>query len=193
MYSETYSQARVNNTISLKFKIVSGVRQGSILSTFLFNHCIDWIMEQALSNDLLGLTLDDMMIADLDFADICLIDDKGNDAQKLLNNVTNNASQVGITLNVGKTKFCSNEYQKFYVHGEELKRVDEFTYLGSKIQLDRNVTSEVKSRIGKVEGTFNNLIKIWNQRNISQSMKVKLYEACLRSVLLYGCESLYGQ
>ena len=77
MYSETYSQVRVKNTISLKFKIVSGVRQGSILSTFLFNHCIDWIMEQALSNDLLGLTLDGMMIADLDFADdICLIDDK---------------------------------------------------------------------------------------------------------------------
>ena len=162
MYSETYSQVRVNNTISLKFKIVSGVRQGSILSTFLFYHSIDWIMEQALSNDLLGLTLDDKMIADLDFADdIRLIDDNGNDAQKLLNNVTNNASRVGLTLNVGKTKFCSNdEYQKFYVYGEELKRVDEFTYLGSKIQLDRNVTSEVEARIGKAEGTFNNLIKV---------------------------------
>ena len=58
-----------------------------------------------------------MMIADLDFAnDICLIDDNGNNAQKLLDNVTNNASRDGLQLNVGKTKFCSSdEYQKFYV------------------------------------------------------------------------------
>ena len=72
------------------------------------------------SNDLFGITLDDMMVADLDFAeDIYLIDDNGNDANKLFDNNTYNASRVDI-LNVGETKFCSNdEYQKFYVYGEE--------------------------------------------------------------------------
>ena len=75
------------------------------------------------------------------------------------------------------------------VYGEELERVDEFTYLGNKIKLDGNVTSEVNARIGKAAGRFNNLKKIWNQRNIPQSIKVKLYKACVRSVLLYGCES----
>ena len=140
---------------------------------FLFNPTYDWIMEQALSNDLFGITLDDMMVADLDFADdICLIEDNGNGAQKLLDNVTNNALRVGQQLNVGKTKFCSNDqYQKFCVYGEELERVDEFTYLGIKIKLDDNVTSEVKARIGKAAGSFINL------------------KACVRSVLLYGCES----
>ena len=67
MYSETYSQVRVYNAMSRKFKIVSGVRQGSNLSPFLINLTIDWVMEQALSNDLSGITLDDMMVAD--FAD----------------------------------------------------------------------------------------------------------------------------
>ena len=81
----------------------------------MYDLAIDWIMEQALSNDLLGNTVEDMMIAYLDFADdIFLIDDNGNDAQKLPDNVTNNASLVGLQLNVGKTKFCSNdEYHKF--------------------------------------------------------------------------------
>ena len=47
-------------------------------------------MEQALSNDLSGITQDDMMVAD--FADdIWLIDDNGNNAQKLLDNDANNA------------------------------------------------------------------------------------------------------
>ena len=83
----------------------------------MFNPTIDRIMEQALSNDLFCFTLDNIMVADLDFADdICLIDDNGNDAQMLLDNVTNNASRVGVQMNVGKTKFCSNdEYQKFYL------------------------------------------------------------------------------
>ena len=94
-------------------------------------------MEQALWNNFLGITLDDMMIPDLDFADnICLIDDNGNDRQKLIDNVTNKASRVGLQLNDVKTKFCSKEeYQKFYVYGKELECVDEFTYLRSNTML----------------------------------------------------------
>ena len=39
-------------------------------------------MEQALENENVGVALDDMTIADLDFADdICLLDDNGTDAQ----------------------------------------------------------------------------------------------------------------
>ena len=76
-----------------------------------------------------------------------------------------------------------------HVYGEELERVKDFTYLGSKIQLDGNVTSEIKARIGKAAGSFNNLKRVWNQRSIPQPVKVKIYKACVRSVLLYGCES----
>ena len=191
LYSETYSQVRVYNTMSRQMSILSGVGQGSILSPFLFNIVIDWIMEQALENENVGVALDDMTIADLDFADdICLLDDNGTDAQRLLDKVTSYAALVGLHLNVGKTKFGAHDInQKFYVYGEELQRVEDFTYLGSKIQLDGNVTSEIKARIGKAAGSFNNLKRVWNQRSISQPVKVKMYKACVRSVLLYGCET----
>ena len=191
LYAETYSQVRVYGTMSRQFRILSGVRQCSILAPFLFNLAIDWIMEEALRNDNVGVSLDDTIIADLDFADdICLMDDNGNDAQRLLDNVAKNAAAVGLYLNVGKTKFCSQDINlKFHVYGEELERVEDFTYLGSKIQPDGNVTSEIKARIGKAAGSFKNLKNIWNQRSIPQLVKVKIYKACVRSVLLYGCES----
>ena len=47
-YSETYSQVHAYNSLSKSFKIHSGVRQGSILSPFLFNLTIDWIMNETL-------------------------------------------------------------------------------------------------------------------------------------------------
>ena len=65
MYSEYYSQVRAYNAMSPKFNIVGGVRQGSIFSPYLFNLTIDWIMEQVLSKDLFGITLDNMMVAHL--------------------------------------------------------------------------------------------------------------------------------
>ena len=81
MYSETYSQVRAYKSLSKSFKIHSGVRQGSILTRFLFNLTVDWIMIETLKNERLGIALDDTSVADLDFADdICLLEDNGPDA-----------------------------------------------------------------------------------------------------------------
>ena len=40
---------------------------------------------------------------------ICLLDDNGTDAQRLLDKVTSYAALVGLHLNVGKTKFCAHD------------------------------------------------------------------------------------
>ena len=115
-----------------------------------------------------------MMKADLDFADDnCLIDDNGDDIWKLLDNVTNNAPRVGIQLNVGKTLENSAPkilHQKTLENSAPMENTKnsmytracwEFTYLGCKIQLDDNVTPEVKARIEKDTGSFNNQRKRW--------------------------------
>ena len=63
-------------------------------------------MEQALQNEIVGMTLDDMTIPDLGFYDdICLLDDNSTDAQKLLDKVTSNAAMVGFHLMPTKPNF----------------------------------------------------------------------------------------
>ena len=147
-------------------------------------------MDETLRNDYVGVALFDMTIANLDFADICLLDDNKTDIQRLLNQVASNAAKVGLHLNVSKTKLCAQDTnQNFHVYGEELERVECFTYLGIKIQLDGNVTSEFNARIGKAPLSFSNLKKVWHQRSIPQRVKVKLYKACARSVILFCCQS----
>ena len=177
--------------MSRKFIILSGMRQDAILSLFLFNLAIDWIMAQSLKNDNLGVVLDDMIVADLDLMDdIFLLDDNSDDVQRLLDKVTRNSARVGLHLNVAKTKFCMQDIgQKFTVYNEEIERVDRFGYLGYKIQLNGSVSSEIKSCVGKASGSFKLLNKLWNQHSIPQKVKVKIYQICVRSVVLYGCES----
>ena len=76
MYSETFSQVRANKSLSRKFQITTGVRQGSVLSPLLFIMEIDWIMKNALADNNFGLELDNATVTDLDFADdICQPED----------------------------------------------------------------------------------------------------------------------
>ena len=100
-----------------------------------------------------------MTVADLDFADdICLMDDNFEDAQTLLDKVVKFAAKAGIEINVPKTKYCSNIIEKpLECYGQELEQVDKFTYLGSKIRIDANITQEVRARIGKATGNARNL------------------------------------
>ena len=126
MYTETYCQVRAYNSITDKFSILSEVRQGSVLSPFLINLAIDGVMKRTLEGDKLGIILDDMIIADLEFADhICLLEENEKDAQRLLDKVTQISAYVGLQINDQKTKFCSNNPNaKFTVKNEFLERVD---------------------------------------------------------------------
>ena len=103
-----------------------------------------------------------MAIADLDFADdICLLDDNPEDAQRLLDRVAENAAYVGLETNVDKTKFCSHSVvQKFTVNNQKNRKSIRLYLFGEKIQLNGDISKQVKTRMEKAAGGFNNLKRI---------------------------------
>ena len=70
-----------------------------------------------------------------------------------------------------------------------VESVSEFIYLGSKISSDGHSTPEVMRRIALAASAMNQLGRVWRQKNLSIATKLRLYETCVASVLLYCSET----
>jgi hypothetical protein len=67
--------------------------------------------------------------------------------------------------------------------------VDEFVYLGSKIEGNGSSDQDVKRRIGLANGVVQSLASIWRAEGISVKTKVRVYETLVLSLLLYNSET----
>ncbi|XP_072039784.1 uncharacterized protein [Amphiura filiformis] len=69
-----------------------------------------------------------------------------------------------------------------------IKVVDHFKYLSAYCSADGSNVKELNNRIGKATGAFRELDKVWKDRNINLETKLKFYNACVLSTLLYAAE-----
>ncbi|CAG2234263.1 unnamed protein product [Mytilus edulis] len=74
------------------------------------------------------------------------------------------------------------------VNGEQLELVQSFTYLGSVVTSEGGAEQDIKTRIGKARSAFHRLRNIWKTPSIRKKTKLKIYNSCVTSVLLYGAE-----
>ena len=77
LYEESYSAVRIDGDTSSRFRVVTGVRQGCILSPLLFAVAMDWVLFKTRNNSAEGIAWEgEVHLCDLDFADdIALIAD----------------------------------------------------------------------------------------------------------------------
>ncbi len=80
--------------------------------------------------------------------------------------------------------------QSVLLHGEPMEDVDKFKYLGSMFIANGQGTEEIRSRINLARSPFCRLQScLWPRREISLRTKARVYQAKLRSILLYSCET----
>jgi len=79
--------------------------------------------------------------------------------------------------------------QKFKVNETEIEEVGSFVYLGSVVLVNGETVEDVGSRIKKANGVFVQLYPVWRNHNISQEVKIRIFNTNVKSVLLYGCET----
>ena len=75
------------------------------------------------------------------------------------------------------------------VGGKPLEETDCFTYLGSQINKTGGTEEDTKARIQKARVAFLMLSKIWKLKLIKLKTKMRIFNANVKSVLLYRSET----
>ena len=87
------------------------------------------------------------------------------DAQSLLNSLIYSAVRYGIKFALAKCKTMlfngTESVCSLFVEGEDLEEIERFTYLGSCISTNGNITGEITARTSKAQAAFSNLRHLW--------------------------------
>jgi len=73
--------------------------------------------------------------------------------------------------------------------GHAIKEVNDFVYLGCTVCRDGSIDMDIRKRINKTQQAFFRLTKIWRKTRILNAYKFRLFNACVKSVLLYNCKT----
>ncbi|CAB3244509.1 unnamed protein product [Arctia plantaginis] len=130
-----YSKCRVKVRLEKEgpeFYLQKGVRQGDPLSPKMFSAVLESIFRR-LNWENIGLKIGGEFLNHLRFADdIVLFADNATDLGFMIDSLSNESKQVGLSLNASKTKIMSNgEIIDVIVDGNSIEYVKEYIYLGN--------------------------------------------------------------
>ena len=110
--------------------------------------------------------------------------------KSLLMKMKEESEEVGIKLNIQKTKIvASGPIALWQIDGETVETVSDFILGGSKIIADGDCSHEIKRCLLLERKDMTNLDSILKNRDITLLTKVHLVKAMVFPVVMYGCES----
>jgi urease beta subunit len=194
MYEGMKCQVLHGADTSDEFDVKTGVRQGCLLSPFLFLLVIDWIMKETTHEKRNGIQWGLLkQLDDLDFADdIALLAHNHQQIQHKTLLLEENAAKTGLKINREKTKTMrlnNKSTDSIRLKSGEIQNVDSFIYLGSVINVHGGTEEDVINRISKARVTFSMLKKVWRSKEIRLTTKLKIFNSNVKSILLYGAET----
>ena len=97
---------------------------------------------------------------------------ESEELKNLLMNVKEESENVGLKLNIQKTKtMASGPITSWEIDGETVERAADFIFLGSKITADGGCSHEIKRRLLLGRKVMTNLGSIFNSRDITLSQR----------------------
>ncbi len=176
------------------FQVRTGVRQGCLLSPFLFLLAIDWMMKTSIAQSRHGIQWTPWTrLTDLDFTDnLALLSHTQQQMQEMMTSVASASAQIGLNIHKGKSKILKTNTAStnpIMLDGDALEEVDAFIYLGSIINKQGGSDADVKAQIGKARTAFIQLRNIWRSKELSVKTKVRIFNTNVKAVLLYRAET----
>ena len=149
------------------------------MSPGLLNFYAEYIMRNAgLEDTQAGIKIAGRNINNLRYADdTTLVAESEEELKSLLMKVKEESEQVGLKLNIQKTKImASGPITLGQIDGETVETVSDFIFGGSKITADGDCSQEIKRRLLLGRKVMTNLDSILKSRDVTLS-KVHLVKA----------------
>ena len=122
--------------------------------------------------------------------DTTLMAESEEELKNLLMKVKEENKNVGLKLNIQKTKImASGPITSWEIDGETEEVVSDFIFLVSKITSDSDCSHEIKRRLLLGRKVMTNLDSTLKSRDITLATKVRLVKAMVFPIVMYGCES----
>jgi len=192
LYVDQEATIRTGHGTTDWFQIGKGVRQGCMLSPYLFNFYEEYIMRNTgLEEAQARIKISRRNINNLRYAeDTTLMAESEEEQKSLLMKVKEKSGKVGLKLNIQKIKImASGPITSWEIGGKTVETVADFIFLGSKITADGDCSHEIKKRLLLGRKVMTNLNSILKGRDITLSTKVRLVKVIVFPVVMYGCES----
>ncbi|KAI8433901.1 hypothetical protein MSG28_015827 [Choristoneura fumiferana] len=194
LYENNTASVRMDNVSSQRFCPTAGVRQGCILSPLLFNAYTEHIMRIALENWTDGIPIGGKNISNLRYADdTTLLATSEDKIGELLTRIETVSLEFGLKLNRTKTKIMivdrgrNNAPEVTEIANCQV--VQSYVYLGSLVSNKGGSEDEIKRRMVITRCAMDRLSKVWRDRNITKTTKIRLVRALVFPIFLYGAET----
>ncbi|KAK3565044.1 hypothetical protein QTP86_032471, partial [Hemibagrus guttatus] len=181
--SRTVERCAVGQTE--EFNVEVGLHQGLALSPFLFAMVMDQLSEEVRQESPWT-----MMFAD----DIVICSESREQVEENLERWRFALERRGMKVSHSKIEYmCVNEREgsgTVRLQGEEVKKVQEFKYLGSTVQSNGECAKEVKKRVQAGWNGWRKVSGVLCDQKISARIKGKVYRTVVRPAMLYGLETV---
>ena len=151
VFGKVQSAVRMNGRVSKFVKLMSGLKQGGVLSPWLFALFMDDLVKELLSSGWGDRMECEDMVVLLFVDDVVLIQESVEKAQRLVNIVYEWGRSWGMVLSASKSGWMSNVGGgNMELGGEVLPRVRKMKYLGVMLQESTGWSMHEKWQLGKL-------------------------------------------
>ncbi|KAK3893161.1 hypothetical protein Pcinc_003002 [Petrolisthes cinctipes] len=215
-YADAKACVRVEGDLSESFNISVGLRQGCVMSPWLFNIYMDGCMREvkAKVNGLgVKLRLNEAnwsLVASLFADDTVLMAESERNLQRVVDEFQSVCKRRKLKVNVGKSKVMVFERAETEVidfatpyrvavptgtkceitlRGERMEEVKEFKYLGTVMCKHGSMEGEIRERAVKGRQVIGSLGRIMKGRSVSMEVKRGLRNSIILPTLTYASET----
>ncbi|XP_049306103.1 LINE-1 retrotransposable element ORF2 protein isoform X2 [Bactrocera dorsalis] len=195
--SNTKSSVRNGKDLSEPFNTKRGFRQGDSLSCDFFNLLLEKMVRAAeLNREGTIFYKSVQLLAYVDDIDTIGLNTRA--VSSAFSRLDKEAKKMGLAVNEGNTKYLlSSNKQSSHsrlgthvtVDSHNFEVVDNFVYLGTRVNTTNNVSLEIQRKITLANRCYLGLSKKLRSKVLSRRTKTKLHKSLLIIVLIYGTEA----